>query len=763
MKPTRQFLYTSANILAGGVALISILISIGGVHKPDTLYFYLIGILTWIFASIMLLMRPDKDVIRLTYLMSVGFMVICSISEDPLKYDGTWQSLFVHIPEFISTAFLPCLFFWCFATFPSTKRFARNNFFKYVVYAPGLILFAITFISYLSGNEYTRSFFLIDIKPVLIPNFIFLFSYSIAGQLCLLHTWLHGETYIQRKQAKWIFLGINIGLIPLSIFHTIPFALGQPLPGDIGKFSAYTSIMIMVCYIIGIIRHRLMDIDLAINRSSVYAIVSSIALVFYLVISRILGEILLQVSPRSEIALELFSILIIAMLFAPLKQSVQKIIDKHFDQDRYAYHNIVHGLGEELSSVLSMDDLAEIVTSQLNKALKPEFCAIILKKGSDYNIYKNTGNTGELMKTWGNLDLDAIGYNPENVKDRHLIIPLLNKGQKTGFILLGGKVSGREYNREDMSLMKNLSYEVAIAIENATICEGLREHLKSMEEAYIRLKEFLKASNTEIILPEEHKLGGFDLISELDIIANALIGGSEKIRELDELKSQFLSDISHELRTPLASIKGYAKNLLDGVVGELNEKQIHDIERIYQNCDRLIRLINDLLNLTRIEAGKMDFRPSEVRISSLISDIVSEFMPITRKKEIMLITDYPSDVSIIADEDKLRQILTNLVDNAVKFTGKQGKIDIRAYDYEDCLQISVKDTGIGIASDNKDQVFERYHQLQNMGNGSSGIGIGLAIAKSLVEIHGGEITVISKPGVGSCFTVSIPKSQNHLV
>jgi len=500
-----------------------------------------------------------------------------------------------------------------------------------------------------------------------------------------------------------------------------------------------------------------MDIDLAINKGSVYAIVSSIALVFYLVISKMLGEILLKISPKSEIALELLSILIVAMLFAPLKQRVQSIIDRLFDQEKYTYHKIVYNLGEALSSVLSMDNLAEIVTSQLNIALKPEFCAIIIRKGSDYNIYKSTGNMEELTKTVENLDLNATGSDPENVNGGNLIIPLLSKGQKIGFILLGGKVSGREYNREDMSLMKNLSYEVAIAIENATIYEGLREHLKSMEEAYTKLRSFLKASGAEILLPEEDRLEEFDPISELDIIANALIGGSEKVRELDEMKSQFLSDVSHELKTPLASIKGYAKNLLDGVVGELNEKQMHDIERISQNCDRLIRLINDLLSLTRIEAGKMDFRPSEVRISTIINDIVSEFMPVTRKKEIMLITDCPQEISIMADEDKLRQIIVNLVDNAIKFTGKQGKIAIRAYYCEDSIQISVKDTGIGIAPDRMDRVFDRYQQLQQTGNGSVGIGIGLDIVKSLVEIHGGEITVKSSPGVGSCFIVSIPK------
>ncbi len=763
MKLTKRLLYTLANIIAGGVALISILISYTGVDKPDALYFYLVGILTWVFASIILLMRPDHDVVRRTYLMSVGFMIICSIGKDSSIYDGTWKSLFVHIPELISVSFLPCLFFSCFAVFPSTKKFAKNNLFKYLVYAPGIVLFVIMLISYLSGNKYSRSFFLINIKPVLITNFIFLFSYSIAGQLCLLHTWRYGErdgaTYTQRKQAKWIFLGISIGLVPLSALHTVPFALGFDLPVNIGGYSAYTLVAIMICYVIGIIRHRLMAIDLAINRSSVYAIVSSIILASYLLISKFFGNVILDISGKKEIALDLISILIVAMLFAPLKQRVQEIIDKHFDQERYAYHMILESLGEALSSILSLKELADVVTGELNKALKPEFIALLLKNRSDYEINKSTGNMGELTKTLGNLDLNATGDNPEVIAKKHLVIPLSSKREKIGIILLGGKVSGREYNREDISLMKTLSHEIAIAVENASIYETLRERLNSMEEAYARLKESLKILDEDTIVLDEPKLLGLDLISELGIIADALVGGSEKLREMDELKSQILADVSHGLRTPLTSIKGYAKNLLDGIVGELNENQMHNIERIYQNCDWLLWLINNLLNLTRIEAGKMDFTPSEVRVSSIINDIVSEFAPVAKKEEIMLMVDCPSDMTITADGDNLKLVISNLIHNAIKFTDKDGKVYVRAYDDGNCIQISVKDTGIGISPDGIERIFQRYVQLQHS---SGGIGIGLAIVKSIVEIHGGTISVESEPGTGSYFIISLPKSLSSL-
>ena len=153
-------------------------------------------------------MKPDDDVVRYMYTMSVVFMGICSVDATFSMSEGGWHVLFVPIFQFISSAFLPCLFFRYFSIYPSEKQFAKSKFFRWGVYIPGFVLFIIMLWSYLSGNTYRRSFFLIDISPVLVPNFVFLYAYSIAGQACLLHTWLKGETRRQRKQAKWLFLGL---------------------------------------------------------------------------------------------------------------------------------------------------------------------------------------------------------------------------------------------------------------------------------------------------------------------------------------------------------------------------------------------------------------------------------------------------------------------------------------------------------------------------------------------------------------------------
>jgi len=158
---------------------------------------------------LLFVLKPDDDFAHLMYLMSVGLMSVCSTEATFSINEQGWQSRFIPLVQFTSSAFLPCLFLRCFAIYPSAKRSAENKFFRWWVYAPGFILSIAVFISYLSGNECRKSFFLIDISPLLVPNAIFLFGYSIAAHACLLHTWLFGKVDRERKQAKWLSLGVG--------------------------------------------------------------------------------------------------------------------------------------------------------------------------------------------------------------------------------------------------------------------------------------------------------------------------------------------------------------------------------------------------------------------------------------------------------------------------------------------------------------------------------------------------------------------------
>jgi signal transduction histidine kinase len=242
-----------------------------------------------------------------------------------------------------------------------------------------------------------------------------------------------------------------------------------------------------------------------------------------------------------------------------------------------------------------------------------------------------------------------------------------------------------------------------------------------------------------------------------------------RLREVDRLKSEFLANMSHELRTPLNSIIGYAEIMLLGLDGEMDSEIFEDVQAIYDNSHHLLRLINDVLDLAKIEAGRLTLNFEPVEIKSLIDEVSSSTAGLLVNKPVEMIIEVEETLpSIQGDRLRLNQILNNIVSNAAKFTEK-GSITLHAY--ADCSDeadpsdqsdngwvcIEIQDTGIGISEADQEKIFERFQQV----DGSSarrveGTGLGLAITRHLVELHNGEIELQSQLGQGSTFTVRLP-------
>ena len=236
----------------------------------------------------------------------------------------------------------------------------------------------------------------------------------------------------------------------------------------------------------------------------------------------------------------------------------------------------------------------------------------------------------------------------------------------------------------------------------------------------------------------------------------------QRLKELDKMKSAFVSNVSHELRTPLTAIKASADNMLDRLIGDLNGKQVGYLTRIKSNSDRLARLINDLLDLSTIEAGKIDLRPANLPLVTLVKEAAESLRPMAAEKLINL-TVMSADPGIIAwaDRDKVVQVLMNLIGNALKFTPTGGKVTIAVTKNSAAwMQISVTDTGPGIPAEEVNKVFARFYQIGQAGTQKTqGTGLGLAISKALVEMHGGKIWVESEAGKGSIFSFTLPAEQ----
>ena len=236
-----------------------------------------------------------------------------------------------------------------------------------------------------------------------------------------------------------------------------------------------------------------------------------------------------------------------------------------------------------------------------------------------------------------------------------------------------------------------------------------------------------------------------------------LQAANQELARANKLKSEFLANVSHELRTPLSAIIGFSQILLDGIDGPMSEEQQQDISQVNKSGQSLLALINQILDLSKIEAGKMELSVERVELPALITSILESISPLAQEKGLRIETRFaPGLPAVEGDAARLKQVLINLLSNAVKFT-ERGHIEVIAQPSGRMVRITVKDTGIGISAESQRVIFDEFVQ----GDGSStrkhgGTGLGLSIVRKLVEMHGGAITVSSEPGRGSIFTFTVP-------
>ncbi len=230
-----------------------------------------------------------------------------------------------------------------------------------------------------------------------------------------------------------------------------------------------------------------------------------------------------------------------------------------------------------------------------------------------------------------------------------------------------------------------------------------------------------------------------------------------QLERANRLKSEFLANVSHELRTPMNAIIGYSKLMLDGLDGELNQQQEADLQRVTTAADNLLGLINGLLDLSKIEAGRMEISVEEVDVRSLAEEVLGLVRPQADAKSLEVASDVgPAVAPVLADRARIRQVLVNLLSNAVKFT-ETGRVTISATNGEGWVTVSVSDTGIGISAEAQAYIFDEFRQADSSTTRRyGGTGLGLAISKRLVALHGGRIWVQSAPGGGSVFSFTLP-------
>jgi signal transduction histidine kinase len=253
---------------------------------------------------------------------------------------------------------------------------------------------------------------------------------------------------------------------------------------------------------------------------------------------------------------------------------------------------------------------------------------------------------------------------------------------------------------------------------------------------------------------------------ELGVLASNLNRMNDELGRLYEAletasrhKSEFLASMSHELRTPLNAIIGFSQVLKEQMYGELNAKQAEYVEDVLSSGQHLLNLINDILDLAKVEAGRMELQRTTFDLSEVLENAMALVRERATRQGVALTTTIDPSVGLLdGDERKVKQILFNLLSNAVKFTPGGGGVTLAASVVDDHVEISVSDTGVGISAEDQIRIFEEFYQV-GPGKMQEGTGLGLALTRRLVELHHGLLSVKSQPGVGSTFKVTLPLRQ----
>ena len=319
-----------------------------------------------------------------------------------------------------------------------------------------------------------------------------------------------------------------------------------------------------------------------------------------------------------------------------------------------------------------------------------------------------------------------------------IVLALVSQNQPLG-VLVAGHPQSQSIAVSEQNLLSTVANQLAIALDTAL--------------AYDEIEALNIGLETKV----------HERTTELQQANQDLETANTRLKELDRMKSQFLSHCSHELRTPLTSIKGFTENMLQGLGGPLAERQHLYLTRISANANRLTRMIADLLDLSRIEAGTVRLAPQSMSLPRLLEDIAQEFMPLTQTKNQQLVVETTGgDLTIRGDPDRLHQIVTNLVHNAHKFTPENGCITISAcLDPSNHILLAISDNGPGISPEAQANLFQPFYQAHRMPEiGTQGLGLGLSIVKQLVELHEATIAIESTVGTGTTFCIRFPKTAS---
>ena len=550
------------------------------------------------------------------------------------------------------------------------------------------------------------------------------------------------STGFTRLQLSYLLLGF---LLFIGIGGTMNVILPYFGNYTLQQFGPLTTILFVGVTTYAIVRHRLLNIRLLVARSVVYSILVLFIGLAYSFVILFIGRTFFNITVSfNQEVIYLLLVLFIAITFQPLKESVKQITDKFLYKGEYKPNILLSSLNNTMIQTIELEELIEKTLVEIVRGVHLSKGAVVIFKGDAVYKKKTVGLTNEAFNNEANFialskHKRILVHQEEDDSEIHellekmnvsVVIPLITGDKLHGVLLLGEKLSGQIFTEEDIQFLGIFGPVFAVAIENSKAYEEIKDFNRTLQEQ-------VDKATSELRLANEH------------------------LKELDKLKDEFVAIASHELRTPMNVIRGNLWLILNEHKN-LSPEDEAKIKVSLDSSQHLISLVSDILDVSAIEGKRIKLNPSQIDLKALIQAQIEEMQTLAQQKNIKLESKIESEkVMAYADPDKVKQVLTNLIGNAFKFTPGGGSITISARIEGKNAKVSVADTGPGIKKDDLSKLFTKFGKLETSFSKSantSGVGLGLYISKNLIEMSRGEITIESEVGKGTTFSFTLPVS-----
>jgi len=556
-----------------------------------------------------------------------------------------------------------------------------------------------------------------------------------------------GMNKVLRKHFTYILLAYTSAGVIGMLFNLFLPAFGNYQliwAGPLGLL-----IFVPIVYL-AIAKYGLFDIRQTVVRTVAYVSSLLVLAAIYYLFAYLVSTLFLRNEVSSAVSISPVNIalaLVLAFIFQPIKNFFDKVTNDVFYRDRYNSDDFFARFNEVLSTTTDLRGLLQRSATEIAATLKASQAFFYVQYNHVHHVSSGTEHhssipvrdahqLNEYVKQSGS-DIIVTDLLPDNDPIHRMLIshkvavlmPLMRKDVVVGYLALGEQLSSGYTNR-DLKVLGTISDELVIAIQNAL-------SVQEVKDVNIHLQQRIDAATKE------------------------LRASNAQLRHLDTTKDEFLSMASHQLRTPLTSVKGYISMVLEGDAGRVSDMQKHLLSEAFVSSERMVHLIHDFLNVSRLQTGKFMLETRPIDLVKLVDAEVSSLVRTAEARNMKLKFTHSGDMPVLnIDENKIQQVVMNYIDNAIFYSHEQTTILVSLRRDGDMAELRVHDTGIGVPKHEQAQLFTKFYRASNARKQRpDGTGVGLYLAKKVVTAHGGEVLFESQEGKGSTFGFRLPISK----